>query len=253
MSMSLKSIETQFAQVLQPRASAAAAAGAGGTATVDTGARLRLLRRGESPRPSGLSLTPRVRVASARPATRPMAGLIPDSRADRAESVLLIVIVLGLAGAGVVARRTTAGIAEQREAKRALPPNLPLPAVDDFRRADAVRLGRAQSGQSWVQLGGLWAIRDGRAVLLRPAARGTSLALLRTGAPGGTVTLDAANPVSGAGLAFRCRNLRNCWFLEAVPEYGTWNVVRVVDGRRTKVANLGVVPIAPGKIGRAHV
>ena len=67
--------------------------------------------------------------------------------------LLLIVVVLGLAGAGVVARRTTAGIAEQRAAERALPPNLPLPAVDDFRRADAVRLGRAQSGQPWVQLG----------------------------------------------------------------------------------------------------
>ena len=107
--------------------------------------------------------------------------------------------------------------------------------------ADAVRLGRAQSGQSWVQLGGLWAIRDGRAVLLRPAARGTSLALLRTGAPGGTVTLDAANPVSGAGLAFRCRNLRNCWFLEAVlwigrtgspwrdllVEFGRWHTVYI--------------------------
>ena len=53
-----------------------------------------------------------------------------------------------------------------------------------------MQFGRAQSGQPWVQLGGLWATRDGHAVLLRRAAKGTSLALLRTGAPGGTVTLD---------------------------------------------------------------
>jgi hypothetical protein len=162
--------------------------------------------------------------------------------------VLLIVTVLGLAGAGVVARRTTAGIATQRAARRALPPNLPLPAVDDFGRPDTVRLGRAASGQPWVQLRGRWGIRDGRAVLLRPAAGEPSLALLRTGAPGGTVTLDAANPVAGAGLAFRCRNARNCWFLEAVPEYGTWNILRTVDGRRQKIANLGVVPVAPGTL-----
>lgn len=162
--------------------------------------------------------------------------------------LLLLVTMLGLAGAGLVARHATEGIAEQREARRALPPNFPLLAVDDFGRADAPTLGRAASGQSWVQIRGRWGVRDGRAVLLRSARGEPNLALLRTGAPGGTVTLDAAAPAAGAGLAFRCRNARNCWFLEAVPEFGTWNVVRTVDGRREKVANLGVVPIAPGTL-----
>ena len=81
----------------------------------------------------------------------------------------------------------------------------------------------------------------------RPGRTHGGLTMSATPGTGGTVGI-VANPVSGAGLAFRCRNLRNCWFLEAVPEYGTWNVVRTVDGRRTKVANLGVVPIAPGTL-----
>lgn len=160
--------------------------------------------------------------------------------------ILLVVTVLGLAGAGLVAHRATEGIAVQRAARRALPPNFPLAAVDEFDRPDGDGLGRAASGQRWRPVRGRWGVRDGQAALLIAANGEPSLALLPTAAPGGTVTAEVSTPAAGSGLAFRCRNARNCWYLEVVPQYGTWNVVRVVDGRRTKVADLGVVPVAPG-------
>ena len=50
--------------------------------------------------------------------------------------------------------------------------------------------------------------------------------------------------VSGAGLAgitFRCRDAQNCWWVQAVPAYHTWNIVKIVRGRVTFLGNLGLL------------
>jgi hypothetical protein len=124
-----------------------------------------------------------------------------------------------------------------------VPPTL---IVDDFERPDAARLGNATTGQRWVQPRGSWAVRDGEATITRSAARGFDLALVRGGAADGTVEAELGRVRAGAGIAFRCRGPGNCWRLEAVPRFGTWNVIKVVRNRSIVLGNLGTVPVDEG-------
>jgi len=58
--------------------------------------------------------------------------------------------------------------------------------------------------------------------------------------------VDFARVAPGVALAFRCRNATSCWRVEAVPQFGTWNVVKSVRGRETRVTSLGTVPVSDG-------
>ena len=79
-----------------------------------------------------------------------------------------------------------------------------------------------------------------------------SIVLLTTGLVLGDVTsgfdlrAEKASLEAGIGLAFRCRSASDCWVLSAVPQFGTWRVVRIENGRVINVGNLGVVPIDRG-------
>jgi hypothetical protein len=72
------------------------------------------------------------------------------------------------------------------------------------------------------------------------------VALVTGGAANGVVETTITTMRRGAGLAFRCRGPGNCWRVEAVPNLGTWNVLKVVRNEERVVTNLGTVPVAPG-------
>jgi hypothetical protein len=131
------------------------------------------------------------------------------------------------------------------------PPSL---VVDDFARPDtASGLGTATTGQRWHSRRGVWAVRDRAATVVRSSGQGFDLAVVRGGAADGTVEAELGTVRPGAGIAFRCRGPGNCWRLEAVPRFGTWNVVKVVRNRAVVLDNLGTVPVASGTTVRVEM
>jgi hypothetical protein len=131
------------------------------------------------------------------------------------------------------------------------PPTL---VADDFARADsATGLGSATTGQRWVARRGTWGVRGGEATVIRSARRGYDLALVRGGAADGAVEAEFGPVRPGAGIAFRCRGPGNCWRLEAVPRFGTWNVIKVVRNRAQVLGNLGTAPVAAGTTVRVDM
>lgn len=58
--------------------------------------------------------------------------------------------------------------------------------------------------------------------------------------------VDPTAVVAGAGVAFRCRDLGNCWWVQAVPVFRTWNITRVVDGDVSFMGNLGSASVDSG-------
>jgi hypothetical protein len=131
------------------------------------------------------------------------------------------------------------------------PPSL---VADDFARADATNgLGTATSGQRWNARRGVWGIRNAEATVVRSARRGFDLTLVRGGAADGTVEAELGTVRQGAGIAFRCRGPGNCWRLEAVPRFGTWNVIKVVRNRAVVLGNLGTAPVAAGTTVRVEM
>lgn len=162
---------------------------------------------------------------------------------------LLAFAVVGLGILGVALGSVTEGTRVQKQVTAKLPTFAELPpgARDDFARPDdAGSLGRATTAQVWHTFRGVWGVAAGRAYAAQPAATGPSLATLAVGRPDGSVQVTAARMASGLGLAFRCRGPRNCWTVEAAPEFGTWNVVKVVKGRTSALGNLGTAAVADG-------
>jgi hypothetical protein len=123
----------------------------------------------------------------------------------------------------------------------------PSTVIDDFTRVDSTSsLGTAGTGQPWGARRGVWGIDAGAAYVARSIPRGVDLALVRGGAADGSVEVAVTTMRAGAGLAFRCRGPGNCWRIEAVPRFGTWNVLRVVRNQEHVVTNLGTVPVVSG-------
>jgi hypothetical protein len=44
---------------------------------------------------------------------------------------------------------------------------------------------------------------------------------------------------NGAGIAFRCEDLLDCWSVRAAPGYNTWVVYRTLHGEQVLVGSLG--------------
>jgi hypothetical protein len=159
--------------------------------------------------------------------------------------IVLGAAILTLAFGGFALDRVT----EQPDAPTGGEPVGPLPipgATDTFDRADsAVSLGSASTGQRWKAVTGTWGIADGAATVTTPGAF-VSLATIAVGATDGRYQVTAEVMAPGFGLAFRCRSLENCWRVEAVPNLGTWNVIKTIGGSEITVGNLGTVPIDNG-------
>jgi hypothetical protein len=118
--------------------------------------------------------------------------------------------------------------------------------ADRFDRADASSLGTTPSGESWRELRGGWSIVDREAASTQPSRHDTSIAIVDAGHAEGVVQATVIVPQGGTGIAFRCRDADNCWFIEAAVGYGTWNVSKVLDGKRSDLGNVGIASTDPG-------
>lgn len=111
---------------------------------------------------------------------------------------------------------------------------------DDFDRPNQAGLGTTVTGQQWESLSGDWRIADRRAVVDRPG-----FAIVRI-------------PVShlratGGGIAFRCADAQNCWWIDPIPSFLTWNIHKIVNGKITYVGNLGFVTTKPDAAIGVHL
>lgn len=164
-------------------------------------------------------------------------------------AVLLVMAVLGLFAVGLLVDSVTT---QPRVPKAApvLEPEGPLApdpgVVDTFARVDTpTSLGTTSSGSQWLASAGVWGI-SGNSAYVATANTPVALTTVRGGTADGVVGVTVAKMAPGAGLVFRCVNALNCWRVEAIPQFGTWNVVRIQGGVETKVATLGTVPVADG-------
>jgi hypothetical protein len=123
--------------------------------------------------------------------------------------------------------------------------------ADDFDRPDnAETLGRAATGQQWETPSGTWGIADqqARVVTPNPNELGRSWAVTELGSGDGSVSATASRMTNGWGLLFRYRGPFNYWMLFGSTEYGTYNLVKVVDGKSESVTS-GGIGLAPVKNG----
>jgi hypothetical protein len=162
----------------------------------------------------------------------------------------VVAIALGFVVIGLIFREATTGL--HPKTAPVVPRTQPLrdarDADDGFERTRTRGLGRSETGQPWRSVRGVWGIRDGQARLLDPAPAGPSLALVTVGIGIRSVEVRAAAIARGMGLAFRCQGVANCWRVEAVPSFGTWNVVKVVGGDEQVMGNLGTVAVDAGTV-----
>ncbi len=167
----------------------------------------------------------------------PSAGAaVPRAR----QVVALLVAVVVIAAVGFVIGHVT------KPAPRGWVPVNP-PARDRFEHGNGqLGLGRAETRQIWRSVAGVWGIRGGSAVVVKPAPAGGALNVLTVAGGPATVRVVFDVVVPGAGVAFRCPDARNCWRLVARPELGTWNLSKVVRGRTTELGNVGLAAVAPG-------
>jgi hypothetical protein len=162
-------------------------------------------------------------------------------------------VALAFAVTGLIFSAVTTGMHPKQAPRlaRPAPAATARPVTEGFGGSDG-RLQRRDTGPGWRSARGVWAVRGGEARVLRPAPEGPSLALRAVG-PVRAVEVRAAAMAPGLGLAFRCQGADNCWRLEAVPRFGTWNVVKVVGGAERVVTNLGTVPAASGTTVRVEM
>ena len=118
---------------------------------------------------------------------------------------------------------------------------------DRFERRDANQLGQPTRGSAWRVVSGIWGVRRGHAASIA-AANGVSLVLTDTGTTTGDFIAQSTviAPQEGTGLAFRCRDASNCWTVESVAKFGTWNVAKIVNGKIIPMGNLGPAPTNAG-------
>ena len=157
----------------------------------------------------------------------------------------LIVAVVLLLGVGAVLDRVTT---QSKPFVAVVPPAVPFPrtVVDDFPTRPGPGLGLASTGQRWAAVRGQWAVGDGTAELVAPAPLGADLALVWVGRGPGSVSMTAQTMTKGMGLAFRCRDLLDCWTLTAVPDVGTWNLTKIKSAVPVDMGNIGTVSVDSG-------
>ena len=93
---------------------------------------------------------------------------------------------------------------------------------------------------------GTWTILRGEAMLESQPSLKPSIATVDVGRSDGWVQVTASSMPTGTGLVFRYRDLQNYYRITAVPLYGTMNLMRVVNGRETRVGSTGVTNFGNG-------
>lgn len=120
-------------------------------------------------------------------------------------------------------------------------------STESFERPDnRTDLGEFVGQRPWQVDAGTWGIDDNSAYVSEPGdARNFAVVGLGRGDGGAQVRMPQV--VAGSGLAFRYRGPFNYWAVVAVPDFATWNVVKVVDGKQEVVDNTG--PESPVRNG----
>jgi hypothetical protein len=120
--------------------------------------------------------------------------------------------------------------------------------VEGFDRPDAVDGLGALAGRPWVvEGGGRWGVAGGAAYLSSPAP-GRSFALVDVGSPDASVSARLSTVTVGSGVAFAYTAPGRFWAVVAVPQFATWNLVEVVDGRSTVRGTTGQSAVADGTV-----
>lgn len=123
--------------------------------------------------------------------------------------------------------------------------------IDDaFATVSTAGLGTADTGQVWETPTGTWGKADGHAYLVQPNAEGgnRSIAVIDLTSSNGVVSAKVAKMTPGWGLVFRYTGPFNYWMLQASPKFGTYNLVKVEDGKATSVGNSGLSKQEPGTV-----
>ena len=122
-------------------------------------------------------------------------------------------------------------------------------AKDNFDRSDSsTRLGTSQSREAWVAAAGTWGVKDHQAYVVKPKAKGYSLAVLNMHTGDATVQVTMPKIAAGSGLVFRYRNVFNYWTMTASPKVATWVLAKVVGGKLTTLGGIGVAQTKDGTV-----
>ena len=185
----------------------------------------------------------------------------PDTRAggdgpalSARTRVLLGLIALAVAAIAVMSiaggDSSKSGPAGTNQAEGAATPTGKPGAIDMFDRADG-DLGVSGSGDTWTMQNGEWGIADQGAIVVDKAADRRTTATVDTASPNGSldVVLDAVRPQ--CGVVFRMRSPVDYLALLAVPDLGTWNLLRIGMAGPVAIGNLGQAPVKDGT--RVHI
>lgn len=97
----------------------------------------------------------------------------------------------------------------------------------------------------WTTSAGGWRVEGGMVAVEPRGGRRGDVAVTPLGITEGLIQVTMPEVVGGAGLVFRHEGAVDHWTVVAVPEYATWNLVKVVDDLATTVGNTGLTPIDP--------
>jgi peptidoglycan/LPS O-acetylase OafA/YrhL len=111
---------------------------------------------------------------------------------------------------------------------------------DNFERSRDSGLGVTMTRQPWTELFGSWSVDEGTAEV-----RDRGFAVVRVRASHIRAT--------GAGIAFRCADRRNCWWVEPVPRWNSWDVRKIVNGVVTDIGTVGAAPTASDDSVAVHL
>lgn len=120
------------------------------------------------------------------------------------------------------------------------------PVRNDFDRATGTGLGRATTGQRWAEVGGQWGVRQEDAVLVSQPGLKPAIATVDVGSGDGWVQITGSTFPTGMGMVFRYVDPSNYWWIDAVPEFGVFNVFKVVKGLVVKVTNTRTITFGNG-------
>ncbi len=118
--------------------------------------------------------------------------------------------------------------------------------VDSF--TEAGPLSGATATLGWAIPSGDWRIVDGGVRHSGPIGTLPSVAVTETGSANGLIQATFTEPADWAGLTFRYTDLANYWTVIGAPNFGTWNLSKVVDGESIDLGNVGAAPVTPGTV-----
>ncbi|MSO38469.1 MAG: acyltransferase [Acidimicrobiia bacterium] len=168
------------------------------------------------------------------------------------------VLIDGIKRLGVenatLARENGAGIVGGTDARLSkfsvIPAQFLVPATGEVGAHDEFAASGPLAGSigagTWRVLRGQWTTDGGQARAMAPESPGPMLALLDTTRNATSVSATIGTAAVGFGVAFRCQDANNCWWVEAAPGYGTWVVWRIVGGTIERVTQVGLAPAALG-------